>query len=535
VEVQHRAPNGGLAQFRTDVRLNNNLEYTQTIHLNGMGQLDRINHSRFNVQYTYDPLHQLAARITSSNGAHFAHFFMYENGRLTQDEFWAGNVANRRRYTYHPNGNVHTVSINGVLVQEFWYDEHNRLTHYINHQTGFFRTKMFDNGGNPILIGDMYVCFDSGMMIPGNTFVLQYDSQWRDLLTSINGQPITHDQIGNPLQYRDGMEMTWKNGRQLHTVTTSDWGTITMEYDYQGRRTRKTRSDGTNHFYFWDGNRLIAEQHGSRRLWFFYDDQGVSGLSMSNQDFFFRRNIFGDVVAIYCQNGILQGRYEYCPWGNTTIIPYANNLNVMNWNPFRWRGKFQDQETGFFYLNSRFYDPQTGRFINADDPRMLFLTAPMGQSGSNLFAYALNNPIMFRDDTGYFPAAILAAIVLTVFVIVPVVSAVAYGYYRLLEWAWNEWLDDWLPTGVEIRHGASGIPTKPWQNALLRGIIYGVSYIVDAIRFVQERIFGENETYNARIFGMNNHREFNPMCWRLSINSNNNSLNNAERVFAMLF
>ncbi|MCL2570698.1 MAG: RHS repeat-associated core domain-containing protein [Firmicutes bacterium] len=199
------------------------------------------------------------------------------------------------------------------------------------------------------------------------------------------------------------------NGTQPHPAPQNSnlnildtWGTVYFEYDYQGRRTRKTRSDGTNHFYFWDGNRLIAEQHGSRRLWFFYDDQGISGMSMSNQDFFFRRNIFGDVIAIYCQNGILQGRYEYCPWGNTTIIPYANNLNVMNWNPFRWRGKYMDQETGFYLMHSRFYDPVTGRFINADDPRMLFLTAPMGQSGANLFAYALNNPIMFRDDSGYF-------------------------------------------------------------------------------------------------------------------------------------
>jgi len=77
--------------------------------------------------------------------------------------------------------------------------------------------------------------------------------------------------------------------------------------------------------------------------------------------------------------------------------------NRANLNPFRWRGKFWDEETGFYLMHSRFYDPMTGRFINADDPRMLFATATMGTAngGSNLFAYALNNPIMYYDPTGY--------------------------------------------------------------------------------------------------------------------------------------
>ncbi|MCL2570573.1 MAG: hypothetical protein FWE16_05235, partial [Firmicutes bacterium] len=93
VEVQHRAPNGGLAQFRTDVRLNNNLEYSQTVHLNGLGQVDRINHSRFNVQYTYDSLHRLRAIDTTFGGTAFHNGFLYHGNtnQVRHDSLWVNN------------------------------------------------------------------------------------------------------------------------------------------------------------------------------------------------------------------------------------------------------------------------------------------------------------------------------------------------------------------------------------------------------------------------------------------------------------
>ncbi len=105
-------------------------------------------------------------------------------------------------------------------------------------------------------------------------------------------------------------------------------------------------------------------------------------------------------------HGTLQGRYTYDAWGNILSVTDAqgNNIDpsdeysIMNLNPFRYRGYYYDKETNLYYLNTRYYDPETGRFINADDPSVLFETATV-PFGVNLFAYCNDNPVMCVDLT----------------------------------------------------------------------------------------------------------------------------------------
>jgi RHS repeat-associated protein len=106
---------------------------------------------------------------------------------------------------------------------------------------------------------------------------------------------------------------------------------------------------------------------------------------------------FGDVTRIYnMHTGAFVGEYVYDAWGK---IIYQTNNTITNANPFRYRSYYYDTESGFYYLNSRYYDPETGRFINADDPTMLLSNAGI-VGGANLFAYCLNNPIMRIDNLG---------------------------------------------------------------------------------------------------------------------------------------
>ena len=107
-------------------------------------------------------------------------------------------------------------------------------------------------------------------------------------------------------------------------------------------------------------------------------------------EYYYLRNGQGDIVGLLDQSGTKVVSYRYGSWGELSAVEgtLASTLGVDN--PLRYRGYYYDVETGFFYLNSRYYDPETGRFINADDAEMLNGDGILSQ---NLYAYAQNNPI----------------------------------------------------------------------------------------------------------------------------------------------
>ena len=99
-------------------------------------------------------------------------------------------------------------------------------------------------------------------------------------------------------------------------------------------------------------------------------------------------------------------RYIYDSWGNTLSVQDANDQeitspnNMGNLNPFRYRGYYLDSETGLYYLHSRYYDPQTCRFVNADTTDILQAKGDLYDK--NLFAYCDNNPVVRVDHGGEF-------------------------------------------------------------------------------------------------------------------------------------
>ena len=112
--------------------------------------------------------------------------------------------------------------------------------------------------------------------------------------------------------------------------------------------------------------------------------------------YFFRKNILGDVTDIYNNAGTRVAGYAYDAWGNCTVL--YNSSGLADINPFRYRGYYYDSETGFYYLNSRYYDPEIRRFINADDLELLpLLSQTVGQL--NLYAYCNDNPIIFTQES----------------------------------------------------------------------------------------------------------------------------------------
>ena len=136
---------------------------------------------------------------------------------------------------------------------------------------------------------------------------------------------------------------------------------------------------------------------------FVYDESGkpfalkYSTNGTSFQTYYYVLNLQGDVVKLihYIPGFEYESvaTYEYDAWGN--IVSSSGRLAEIN--PLRYRGYYYDNETGFYYLQSRYYDPANRRFINADS----YQSTGQGFVGTNMFAYCNNNTPIYSDPTGH--------------------------------------------------------------------------------------------------------------------------------------
>ena len=119
--------------------------------------------------------------------------------------------------------------------------------------------------------------------------------------------------------------------------------------------------------------------------------------------YWFEKNLQGDIVAVYSETGTKLIAYTYDAWGNfsTTYYDDIEDYQTATYNPFRYRGYYYDVELGFYYLNSRYYDPAIGRFITADKLSTVKSTS-FDLTDKNLYAYCDNNPVTRKDDGGAF-------------------------------------------------------------------------------------------------------------------------------------
>ena len=292
-------------------------------------------------------------------------------------------------YTYDNLGNIKTVSKNGVQIAAYTYNSFNMLTGYT------------DADGNTYTYG-----YSSGKNISetGKYLLFYTDDVWLDRVTCITDDAsgkvfgITYDGIGNTLSYRDGMSFTWKNGRQLATFTQ---GQTSASYDYNesGIRNKKTVNGVTTTFQL-AGSMIVSENRNGNIIQYYYNEAGsVIGLRYNGNDYFFRRNLQGDIISILNTAGQTVVSYEYDPWGNILSTSGSMAATLGADNPFRYRGYYYDNESGLYYLQTRYYDPAVGRFINGDSQ----LNVSQGFLGYNMFAYCLNNPVNKYDYSGNKP------------------------------------------------------------------------------------------------------------------------------------
>lgn len=326
-------------------------------------------------------------------------------------------------YSYDNNGNITEIKQNGKLINKYTYDSLNELKEEYDYVNKFYINYSYDGAGN--LQNKYEQVLDPNYGYPtgtqhGNTYEYT-DTSWKDKLTKVNGSNISYDANGNPLTYRDGMSFEWENGRILKKINTSD-KSVQMSYDSNGMRTQKT-VDGVKTNYYYDSNKnLIALVKGNDTLLFYYDSDGsATSFSYNGTMYFYVKNLQGDVIRIIDLAGTEVASYVYDAWGN--IKDTKGEPTILEINPIRYRGYVYDTETSLYYLQSRYYDPFTGRFLNADIYCDTGTSTPLS---TNMFAYCENNPISNADEGGYIAANVIGA------VIGGIVGAV--GGYFLTNW-----------------------------------------------------------------------------------------------------
>ena len=440
-------------------------------------RLERVKHtvngiSASNTTYEYDGLNRVTkekvGKSSSSSSLVFENRYEYYAGKsgtnettglVRKEEYYLKNITAPQgsiEYEYDANGNV--TEIKNVLDTgknvSYEYDSLNRLTKETNLAIGSEWRYTYDNGGN-ITKKEEYNPATGALRSSRN---YGYgDTYWKDQLTSWGSYGTSYfayDSSGNPTKYK-GKTLTWE-GKRLTKYSASSTSNMELSYDGSGMLIGYTQSDtytdwaGAQYTNVYsremtrDGDRILAEKVTSidgalltnevKNVKYMYDAKGASGMIVDGTKYYFRKNIFGDVVEIYNESGAKCAEYTYDAWGTCYLM--LDTEGVGSLNPFRYRGYYFVSRIGLYYLTTRFYDYTTGRFINADVPSICFddgLTLP---EGCNLYSYCRNNPISYVDPTGHFAISTLVVIIMTT---VGVIVGGVYAYDK----AYNDGARDW--------------------------------------------------------------------------------------------
>ena len=380
----------------------------------------------------YNEINYTYATVSGSESMLVSQVESIVRERANSIENWSHQIW---KYTYDDNGNITKITDgNNVIQFQYEYDDLGQLIREDNRAKNRSYTYAYDHGGN--LTAKKEYNFTTGTLgTELHTYSYSYgNSTWGDLLTSWDGKPIVYDDIGNPEQIgtdSDGAQLTWQ-GRQLMSYQTySEMGPnmaygqlVSFDYNADGIRTSKTIG-GVEHKYYLDGSQIIAEMWTVNNveylLYYLYDETGTPiGIEYRTSNYgktafdryYFEKNLQGDIIAVYrAVDGAKICSYTYNAWGECSVNIYTvSNLSdadtyIRNNNPFRYRGYYYDTETGLYYLQSRYYNPKWGRFLNADG----YVSTGTGLLGYNMFAYCNNNPVMFIDPSGNLLFALIGA------------------------------------------------------------------------------------------------------------------------------
>ena len=368
-------------------------------------------------------------------------------------------VTEEKDYDYSDGASMLPIDFDGDTFEpysretRYYYDGAGQLIRTDDEKEGKTTAYEYDGNGNITAVKTYALhAKDAALGEPESVKSFGYNaSGWTDLLTSVDGNAVTYDALGNMLAY-NGYTYIWQAGRRLAGMTAGA-NTYIYKYDDNGIRTEKTVNGTVTHYTTLDG-RITGQYDGTNTIYFRYDaDNSPVGFNLNGTEYFYVKNVQGDIEEILDTNGNSVVIYAYNAWGKTLSVtgPLADTVGIIN--PIRYRGYYLDSETGYYYLQSRYYNPDICRFINADEPSMAMESIKKRVS-ENLFLYCSNNPIMYIDETGRDLAWVICGVGLFVLI--------AYAAYATLN-TWcaldmsNKLSQLFYHVGYSIKYGIDSI------------------------------------------------------------------------------
>lgn len=357
------------------------------------------------IAYMFDEQGKINKSYLAGSGYHYLTYKEYNDiGSLSRYkvEKATGDIIIDYQYEYDKNGN-RTAEIDNISNTriKYDYDEINQLTaetHYDTIPEPDVQTKKITYGYD--ILGNRTLSSEEG----GATYNFEYDKDTNEV-TKLNGvAEYTHDANGN-LTKAFEWDYIYNDADQLMEVKQSGVTKAKYEYNADGLRTKKELvQEGKTELYYYNGDKLVYITDGSHNLKYFFL-RDIKGKSVNMIDYsgatpvtyWYLYDGHGNVVGLSDKNGNEVASYEYDAWGSilsqSSTVTTGDGTALWKANPFRYSGYQYDDETGIYYLKSRYYSPFLGRFITKDAILAI-----------NLYRYTANNPVNYIDPSGYYRA-----------------------------------------------------------------------------------------------------------------------------------
>lgn len=377
----------------------NNKEYSTNYSFGGDNNINSLSFDKTIQQTNYDRLLRTSSKNIINENATYKTEYKYVN---TNDKNKTTTLLESIK-----NGNEDEI--------KYIYDELGQVIRENNKEQNKTYIYEYDIGGN-ITNKNVYEYTDKEITNQP-TEIIEYiynNANWKDQLTSYNGKEIIYDSVGNIISY-NGNEYTWQNGRELATLINNEKN-LNISYKYNDDRIRTEKIvNGEKTQYLLDDDIVILEIKGNDVFYYEYNENDeLIGFKYNDEQYYYTKNGQNDIIGILNNNFEKIITYEYDSWGKLISIKDEQGNNITNdtnsigyKNPYRYRGYRYDNETGLYYLQSRYYDPEIGRFIGADD----LLATSCGVLEHNMYAYCNNNPINQMDSSGDISIAIVGLVI----------------------------------------------------------------------------------------------------------------------------